>query len=96
MSGAEAQHNRNIEAEDRFREAQDRLREAQDQGRSTQAREIMELFRTLNDEGTTIVQVTHSECNAAHGSRTLQMRDGWLVADTASPMMEPNPVAVNG
>ena len=63
---------------------------------STQAREIMELFRALNEEGTTIVQVTHSESNAAHGSRTLQMRDGWLVADTANPSMEVNPVAVNG
>src|SRR5213596_4277735 len=36
---------------------------------STQAREIMELFRDLNQQGTTIVQVTHSESNAAYGTR---------------------------
>jgi putative ABC transport system ATP-binding protein len=32
----------------------------------------------LNDEGTTIVQVTHSETNAAHGRRIVKMRDGWI------------------
>ena len=52
---------------------------------STQAKEIMELFRGLNQQGTTIVQVTHSETNAAYGSRTIQLRDGWMVADTANP-----------
>ena len=62
---------------------------------STQAKEIMELFRGLNQEGTTIVQVTHSESNAAYGTRTLQMRDGWLVGDTANPALEPGSVAVN-
>ncbi|HEX3583885.1 MAG TPA: ABC transporter ATP-binding protein [Thermoanaerobaculia bacterium] len=46
---------------------------------SDQAREIMELFRTLNRGGTTIVQVTHSEVNAKYGDRVIQMRDGWLV-----------------
>jgi ABC-type lipoprotein export system ATPase subunit len=46
---------------------------------SDQAREIMELFRTLNRGGTTIVQVTHSEENAKYGNRVIQMRDGWLV-----------------
>jgi putative ABC transport system ATP-binding protein len=63
---------------------------------STQAREIMELFRELNREGTTIVQVTHSESNAAYGSRTLQMQDGWLIGDTANPSPEPSKAAVNG
>src|SRR5256884_1827549 len=62
---------------------------------STQAKEIMELFRELNREGTTIVQVTHSESNAAYGTRTLQMQDGWLIGDTANPSLEPNRVAVN-
>jgi ABC-type lipoprotein export system ATPase subunit len=52
---------------------------------SGQAKEIMELFRGLNQQGTTIVQVTHSETNAAYGSRTIQMRDGWVVGDTANP-----------
>src|ERR1700704_1849027 len=55
---------------------------------SDQAREIMELFRELNKEGTTIVQVTHSESNAAYGTRTIQMRDGWMVGDTANPNLQ--------
>src|SRR6201997_3751438 len=54
---------------------------------SSQAKEIMELFRELNQQGTTIVQVTHSEANAAYGSRTIQMRDGWLVGDTGNPTL---------
>ena len=45
---------------------------------SEQAREIMELFQKLNEQGTTIVQVTHSETNAAYGTRTIwELRDGW-------------------
>jgi putative ABC transport system ATP-binding protein len=56
---------------------------------SGQAKEIMELFRALNGQGTTIVQVTHSEANAAYGSRTIQLRDGWLAADTANPTLGP-------
>ena len=46
-----------------------------------QGREIMELFTQLNREGTTIIQVTHSEANAAYGSRIVRLRDGWLVND---------------
>jgi ABC-type lipoprotein export system ATPase subunit len=46
---------------------------------SDQAREIMELFRTLNRGGTTIVQVTHSEVNANYGDRVIRLSDGWLV-----------------
>ena len=45
---------------------------------SEQATEIMALFRRLNGEGTTIVQVTHSADNASYGRRTLHMADGWL------------------
>ena len=45
---------------------------------SSQAKEIMELFRELNQQGTTIVQVTHSEVNAGYGSRVIELRDGWL------------------
>ncbi len=52
---------------------------------SSQAKEIMELFRELNNEGTTIVQVTHSDVNAAYGSRVIEVRDGWMVKDTANP-----------
>ena len=46
-----------------------------------QGREIMELFRRLNAEGTTIVQVTHSEANAGYGNRVVRLRDGWIVGD---------------
>ncbi|SPF41761.1 Uncharacterized ABC transporter ATP-binding protein YknY [Candidatus Sulfotelmatobacter kueseliae] len=56
---------------------------------SSQAKEIMELFRELNQQGTTIVQVTHSEANAACGTRTIQLRDGWVVSDTADPDLRP-------
>ncbi len=52
---------------------------------SAQGKEIMELFRKLNDEGTTIVQVTHSETNAAYGSRVIELRDGWLVDAPQQP-----------
>jgi putative ABC transport system ATP-binding protein len=45
---------------------------------SDQGREIMELFKKLNDEGTTIVQVTHSETNASYGSRVIRLKDGWM------------------
>jgi ABC-type lipoprotein export system ATPase subunit len=41
----------------------------------------MDLFRQLNQAGTTIVQVTHSEENAAVGSRIIMLRDGWVVED---------------
>lgn len=46
---------------------------------SEQGREIMELFKKLNQEGTTIVQVTHSETNAAYGNRIINLKDGWMV-----------------
>jgi ABC-type lipoprotein export system ATPase subunit len=46
---------------------------------SEQGREIMELFCRLNAEGTTIVQVTHSDVNAAYGRRVVRLRDGWVV-----------------
>jgi ABC-type lipoprotein export system ATPase subunit len=58
----------------------------------------MELFRDLNRQGTTIMQVTHSETNAAYDTRTIQLRDGWLVGDTANPnlqaAMEPSGAAM--
>jgi ABC-type lipoprotein export system ATPase subunit len=46
-----------------------------------QGREIMELFKRLNDAGTTIVQVTHSELNASYGRRIIKLKDGWIVDD---------------
>jgi ABC-type lipoprotein export system ATPase subunit len=49
---------------------------------SDQGREIMELFRALNQEGTTIIQVTHSETNATYGNRVIRLKDGWLASAT--------------
>jgi ABC-type lipoprotein export system ATPase subunit len=45
---------------------------------SEQGQEIMELFKKLNQSGTTIVQVTHSETNAAYGNRIVRLKDGWV------------------
>jgi putative ABC transport system ATP-binding protein len=45
---------------------------------SSQGEEIMQLFRKLNEGGTTIVHVTHNEKNAAHGHRIITLRDGWM------------------
>jgi len=46
---------------------------------TSQGKEIMELFKKLNEAGTTIIQVTHSETNASYGSRVIHLRDGWIV-----------------
>ncbi len=48
---------------------------------SIQGKEIMDMFKRLNDEGTTIVQVTHSETNAAYGNRIVRLEDGWVVKE---------------
>jgi putative ABC transport system ATP-binding protein len=48
---------------------------------SAQGREIMELFRQLNDQGTTIIQVTHSETNAEYGHRVIELLDGWISSE---------------
>jgi ABC-type lipoprotein export system ATPase subunit len=45
---------------------------------SNQAKEIMEVFKKLNESGTTIIQVTHSESNASYGKRVIQIADGWI------------------
>ena len=45
---------------------------------SNQAKEIMEVFKKLNESGTTIIQVTHSESNASYGKRIIQIADGWI------------------
>jgi len=45
---------------------------------SAQGKEIMEMFKRLNDEGTTIIQVTHSEINAGYGNRIVRLEDGWI------------------
>ncbi len=51
---------------------------------SSQGKEIMDLFKKLNEEGTTVIQVTHSEANAAYGNRVVQLADGWIVSGEAS------------
>lgn len=48
---------------------------------SKQGEEIMELFKELNQEGVTIIQATHSESNAAYGTRTINMLDGSWIKD---------------
>ena len=48
---------------------------------TSQGKEIMELFKKLNNEGTTIIQVTHSEANAAYGNRIIRLQDGWIAAN---------------
>ena len=48
---------------------------------SAQGREIMELFRKLNEQGTTIIQVTHSEANAEYGHRVIELFDGWISSE---------------
>jgi ABC-type lipoprotein export system ATPase subunit len=50
---------------------------------SAQGREIMELFKKLNDQGATIIQVTHSELNASYGHRTIELLDGWIAGERA-------------
>lgn len=46
---------------------------------SEQSDEIMQLFKELNEkDGVTIVQVTHSEKNAAYGNRIVRLKDGWV------------------
>ncbi|MGH7571217.1 MAG: ABC transporter ATP-binding protein [Gemmatimonadota bacterium] len=50
---------------------------------SRQGHRIMELLKRLNQEGTTIVQVTHDETVAAYGDRIIQLEDGWIVEPAA-------------
>lgn len=51
---------------------------------SSQGEEIMQLFKKLNDAGTTIIQVTHSEKNATFGNRILNLADGWLLPENST------------
>ena len=46
-------------------------------------RSMWEFLRNINDEGTTIIQVTHSEANAAYGNRIINLADGWVVKPSA-------------
>jgi putative ABC transport system ATP-binding protein len=46
---------------------------------TSQGKMIMDLLKKLNDEGTTIIQVTHNDAWAAYGNRIIQLADGWIV-----------------
>jgi putative ABC transport system ATP-binding protein len=46
---------------------------------SSQGKMIMDLLKKLNDDGTTIIQVTHNDAWAAYGNRIIQLADGWIV-----------------
>jgi len=45
---------------------------------SSQGLEIMEMFKKLNEDGTTIIMVTHSETNASYAHRIIRIVDGWI------------------
>lgn len=49
---------------------------------SEQGNEIMSIFKKLNKDGMTIIQVTHSETNAQYGDRIIRLVDGAVVSDT--------------
>jgi putative ABC transport system ATP-binding protein len=44
----------------------------------------MDTLKKLNEEGTTIIQVTHNDAWAAYGNRLIQLADGWIVSGEAS------------
>ena len=46
---------------------------------SSQGRMIMDMLKKLNEDGTTIIQVTHNDAWAAYGNRIIQLADGWIV-----------------
>jgi len=48
---------------------------------TSQGEEIMDLFTRLNQQGTTIIQVTHSEKNASYGNRVIKLQDGWVLKE---------------
>ncbi len=48
---------------------------------SSQGEAIMDLFKKLNREGTTIIQVTHNDKYAAYSKRIIRLKDGWMVKE---------------
>ena len=50
---------------------------------SSQGKMIMDLLKKLNEDGTTIIQVTHNDAWAAYGNRIIQLADGWIVGAEA-------------
>ncbi|WP_367575599.1 ABC transporter ATP-binding protein [Acutalibacter caecimuris] len=55
---------------------------------TTSGQQIMEIFQSLNDEGATIVMITHEPEIAAHAKRTLHIRDGLLLGGAGQPLPE--------
>ncbi len=55
---------------------------------TAQGEEVMEMFTKLNREGTTIVQVTHSEKNASYGHRIIHLADGWISKEVTAGSKE--------
>jgi len=55
---------------------------------SAQGDEIMQLFKRLNDAGTTSIQVTHSERNASYSNRIIQLKDGWIVGEQSTAAVQ--------
>ncbi|MDN4037719.1 ABC transporter ATP-binding protein [Massilia sp. YIM B02443] len=55
--------------------------------------EVMRLLRQINDEGTTVVMVTHSPGHAAQAGRTVRLLDGRIVADAVAPSAAPSATA---
>ena len=53
---------------------------------SKNGREVMELLKELNSEGTTIVMVTHSQKDAACAQRTINLFDGKIVSDVINEL----------
>jgi len=51
---------------------------------TSQGKMIMDLLKELNEQGTTIVQVTHNERWAQYGNRIVQLKDGWIVGEEAA------------
>ena len=49
---------------------------------SSQGRMIMDLLKELNQEGTTVIQVTHNEEYAKYGNRIVELKDGWIVDES--------------
>ena len=60
---------------------------------SLQRKELMQLFKRLNEAGATTFQDTHCEKNAAYGNRIIQVRAGWLVEETKAGSREPAAVS---
>jgi putative ABC transport system ATP-binding protein len=58
---------------------------------TAQGEEVMEMFTKLNREGTTIVQVTHSEKNASYGHRIIHLADGWITREVKNDSVGTQP-----